>query len=72
MLPQVMSGTIIVAVVLNLRTLGQLLLDSIMTQDVYLAGSIILLISSMTVIGTFISDILLALLDPRIRFEDKR
>ena len=67
-----MSGTIIVAVVLNLRTLGQLLLDSIMTQDVYLAGSIILLISSMTVIGTFISDILRALLDPRIRFEDKR
>jgi len=71
MLPALVSGEIIVAIVLNLRTVGPVLFSSIMTQDMYLAGSIIMIISSLTVIGTFISDILLAIVDPRIRFGDK-
>lgn len=71
MLPALVSGEIIVAIVLNLRTVGPVLFSSIMTQDMYLAGSIIMIISGLTVVGTFISDILLAILDPRIRFGDK-
>ncbi len=69
MLPALIGGEIIVAIVLNLRTVGPVLLQAIMTQDMYLAGSIVMILSSLTVIGTFISDILLAWLDPRIRYE---
>lgn len=69
MLPMIISGETIVSIVLNLRTTGQLLLESILTQDMYLAGSIVLVMSTLTVIGTFISDLLLAWLDPRIRYE---
>lgn len=68
-LPTLVSGSIIVAVVLNLPTTGPLLLQSLMQQDMFLAGSFILLVSCLTVIGTLISDILLAWLDPRIRYE---
>lgn len=68
-LPTLVSGSIIVAVVLNLPTTGPLLLQSLMQQDMFLAGSFILLTSCLTVIGTLISDILLAWLDPRIRYE---
>lgn len=68
-LPALVSGEIIVAVVLNLPTTGPLLLQSLMQQDMFLAGSFILLTSCLTVIGTLISDILLAWLDPRIRYE---
>lgn len=68
-LPALVSGEIIVAVVLNLPTTGPLLLQSLMQQDMFLAGSFILLVSCLTVIGTLISDILLAWLDPRIRYE---
>lgn len=68
-LPELVSGVIIVAVVLNLPTVGPLLLRSLLSQDMYLAGAIILLISVMTVIGTLLSDILLAWLDPRIRLD---
>ncbi len=57
----------ITAIVLNLPTSGPMLLRSLLTQDMYLAGSFILLLSVLTVIGTLISDILLAWLDPRIR-----
>ena len=68
-LPGIVSGSIIVSVVLNLPTTGPLLLTALQSQDMYLAGAIILLLSVLTVIGTLISDLLLAWLDPRIRFE---
>lgn len=68
-LPMLFSGSIIVALVLNLPTVGPLLLTALMDQDMYLAGSILFILSVLTVIGTLISDILLAWVDPRIRFE---
>jgi peptide/nickel transport system permease protein len=68
-LPTLISGDTIVAVVLGLPTTGPLLLSSLLSQDMYLAGSFVLILSAFTVIGTFISDILLAVLDPRIRFD---
>src|SRR5690606_22640253 len=61
------SGEAIVAIVLNLQTTGPLLLDALRTQDMYLAGGFILLLSLLTVIGTLFSDLLLACVDPRIR-----
>jgi peptide/nickel transport system permease protein len=63
------SGATIVSVVLGLQTTGPLLLDALRAQDMFLAGSAILMLSLMAVFGTLISDILLAWLDPRIRFE---
>lgn len=66
-LPALVSGEVIVAQVMSLPTAGPLLLDALRTQDMYLAGSIILIVSVLTVIGTLISDILLAWLDPRVR-----
>ena len=68
-LPTLVSGEIIVAVVMNLPTTGPLLLRALLVQDMYLAGSLILIVSMLTVIGTLISDILLALVDPRIRYQ---
>lgn len=68
-LPAVVSGEIIVSVVMSLPTTGPLLLRALLSQDMYLAGSLILLISVLTVIGTIISDILLAIADPRIRLQ---
>jgi peptide/nickel transport system permease protein len=66
-LPGLVSGEVIVAQVLSLQTTGPLLLDSLKSQDMYLAGSVIFIVSVLTVIGTLISDILLAWLDPRVR-----
>jgi ABC-type dipeptide/oligopeptide/nickel transport system permease component len=57
------------AIVLNLPTTGPLLLRALISQDIYLAGSMILMLSVLTVIGTLISDLLLAWLDPRIRYQ---
>jgi peptide/nickel transport system permease protein len=68
-LPGLVSGSVIVSIVLNLPTTGPLLLSALQAQDMYLAGSFVLLLSSLTVIGTLISDILLAWLDPRIRLQ---
>ena len=68
-LPTLISGEAIVSVVLNLPTAGPLLLRALMSQDMYLAGSIIMLLSVLVVIGTVISDVLLAWLDPRIRYD---
>lgn len=68
-LPTLVSGAIIVSVVLSLPTTGPLLLKSLIAQDMYLAGTMILMLSVLTVIGTLISDILLAWLDPRIRYQ---
>jgi peptide/nickel transport system permease protein len=67
MLPRIISGSAITAVVLSLPTTGTLLLGALRTQDMYLAGSMILFVSTLTVIGTLISDVLLAVTDPRIR-----
>lgn len=69
MLPGLISGSAITAVVLSLPTTGPLLLESLMNQDMYLAGSFLLMLSALTVLGTLISDILLAVTDPRIRYE---
>ena len=68
MLPSVISGSAIVAVVLSLQTSGPMLLDALRSQDQYLAGSFLMFMAVLTVIGIFISDLMLALLDPRIRF----
>lgn len=68
-LPSVISGESVVAIVLNLPTTGPLLLNALLNQDMYLAASFILLLSTLTVIGTVFSDILLAVLDPRIRYQ---
>lgn len=66
-LPALVSGSTIVSVVLSLPTTGPLLLRALMNQDMYLAASFLMMLSVLTVIGTLISDILLAALDPRIR-----
>lgn len=68
LLPSLISGEIIVSVVLNLPTTGPVMLRALESQDMYLAGSFLLLLSVLTVVGTLISDILLARLDPRIRY----
>ncbi|UFN48690.1 ABC transporter permease [Roseomonas sp. OT10] len=69
LLPNLVSGSIIVAIVLNLPTAGPMLLQSLMSQDMYLAGAFVLLICALTLLGSLLSDILLALADPRIRLE---
>lgn len=68
-LPSLVSGEIIVAVVMNLPTTGPLLLRALLVQDMYLAGSLIFIVSLLTVLGTLISDLLLAWIDPRIRYQ---
>jgi peptide/nickel transport system permease protein len=72
LLPYVVSGSIIVSLVLSLPTVGPLLLRSLVAQDMFLAGTIILLLGVLTVVGTFLSDLLLMWIDPRIRMEGKR
>lgn len=67
LLPAVISGSAIVSVVLSLQTEGPMLLDALQSQDQYLAGSFLMFLALLTVAGTFISDLLLAALDPRIR-----
>jgi peptide/nickel transport system permease protein len=68
-LPLIFSGSVIVATVLNLPTIGPMLLRSLISQDMFLAGTIIMIYLFLAIIGTLISDILLAWLDPRIRME---
>lgn len=68
-LPGIVSGETITALVLCLPTTGPLLFNALMTQDMYLAGSTVMFLSFLTVVGTFISDILLVWVDPRIRYE---
>ena len=69
LLPEIISGATVTAIVLSLPTTGPLLLTALLQQDMYLAGSIIVVLSLLTVIGTLISDLLLVLVDPRIRME---
>lgn len=68
-LPQLFSGSLIVATVMNIPNIGPLLLRALQQQDMYLAGSILLIYCLLTIIGTLISDVLLAVADPRIRME---
>jgi peptide/nickel transport system permease protein len=68
LLPSLVSGAGITAIVLNLPTTGPVLVRALMQQDMYLAGSFIMILSTLTVIGTVLSDILLAAVDPRIRY----
>jgi peptide/nickel transport system permease protein len=68
-LPQLFSGSLIVATVMNLPNIGPMLLRALTQQDMYLAGSILMIYCLLTIFGTLISDILLALWDPRIRME---
>ena len=68
-LPELFSGSLIVATVMNLQNIGPLLLRSLTNQDMYLAGSILLIYCALAIVGTLISDLLLVLVDPRIRME---
>ncbi|WP_127145240.1 ABC transporter permease [Pelagibacterium montanilacus] len=68
LLPTLVSGEIITSIILSLPTAGPLLLQALLAQDYYLSGAFLLLLCMMTVVGTLISDILLVLLDPRIRY----
>lgn len=69
LLPHVISGAAIVSVVMSLPTTGPMLLDALRSQDMYLAGSFLMFMAFLTVIGVFVSDLALALLDPRIRLQ---
>ena len=68
MLPSIFSGATVTAMVLSLPSIGPLLLGAMMSQDMYLAGSLLLILATLTVIGTLISDILLVWIDPRIHY----
>lgn len=68
-LPTLVSGTVVVAIVLSLPLSGPLLLSALFAQDMYLAGSFILVMSLLTLVGTLLSDLLLAWLDPRVRYQ---
>ncbi len=68
-LPGLVAGEVIVSIVLNLPTSGPVLFNALMSQDMFVAAGFILVLSALTVLGTFISDVLLAFLDPRIRLE---
>jgi peptide/nickel transport system permease protein len=72
LLPHVISGAAIVSVVMSLPTTGPMLLDALRSQDMYLAGSFLMFMAFLTVIGVFISDLALAMLDPRIRLQAGR
>src|SRR6266478_9916421 len=72
LLPHVISGAAIVSVVMSLPTTGPMLLEALRSQDMYLAGSFLMFMSFLTVIGVFISDLALAVLDPRIRLQAGR
>lgn len=68
-LPGLLSGSAIIAIVLNLPTAGYLLFQALTTQDMYLAGTLMLMLSALLLVGNLISDIALALVDPRIRYD---
>jgi peptide/nickel transport system permease protein len=66
-LPGIVSGATVTAIVMNIPTLGALLYEALLAQDTYVAAACIMLLSFMTVVGMFVSDVLLAVVDPRIR-----
>jgi peptide/nickel transport system permease protein len=69
MLPATVGGEIVVSKVLNLPTTGPVLLEAILSQDMYLTGALVMMLSALTIVGTLVSDVLLAIADPRIRYE---
>lgn len=69
LLPAIVSGATLTSIVLSLPTIGPLLLRALTAQDMYLAGSMVMLLSALAMVGTLISDLLLVTIDPRIRFE---
>ncbi len=71
LLPSVVSGSVIVSAVMSLQTTGPMLLRALQSQDMYLAGSFLMFLAVLTVVGMFLSDILLAVLDPRIRLQGR-
>jgi len=68
-LPAIISGAEVVAIVMSLETTGPLLINALQSQDMYLAGSFLMFLATLTVIGVLVSDIALAMLDPRIRLQ---
>ncbi len=72
LLPHVISGAAMVSVVMSLPTTGPMLLEALRSQDMYLAGSFLMFMAFLTVIGVFVSDLALAVLDPRIRLQAGR
>jgi len=66
--PAIISGSVIISIVLSLPTSGPLLYRALRTQDMYLAGSFLMLLSLMLIIGNFVADLLLAWVDPRITY----
>lgn len=70
LLPNLFSAAVITSIVLNLPAVGPIFLRALQDQDMYLAGSIVMILAMMTVVGTLVSDILLALADPRIRYNE--
>jgi peptide/nickel transport system permease protein len=70
-LPRIVSGETIVSIVLALPTTGPLVFNALISQDMFMAGSIVMLLGILTLVGTLLSDILLVIVDPRIRFERK-
>jgi peptide/nickel transport system permease protein len=71
LLPALISGSVIVSVVLSLPTLGPVLLTALLSQDIHLAATILLMLGALTVVGTLISDLVLVLVDPRIKFGER-
>jgi peptide/nickel transport system permease protein len=67
--PAIVAGETLTGIVLNLPTVGPMLLNALLQQDMYLAGTLIMFLTFMTIVGMFVSEILLAWLDPRIRYE---
>lgn len=72
LLPQIVSGSVIVSAVMSLPTTGPMLLSSLRSQDMYLAGSFLMFLAVLTVVGMLVSDLLLAAIDPRVRLERGR
>jgi peptide/nickel transport system permease protein len=70
LLPALISGSIIVSVILALPLIGPLLLRALLAEDLFMAAGIVLVLGALTIIGTFVSDILLVFVDPRIRMEN--
>ncbi|MCU9837756.1 ABC transporter permease [Ruegeria sp. WL0004] len=71
LLPSMVSGSVLVSVVMGLQTIGPTLLTALKTQDMFLSGFVLMFVALLTLIGTMISDILLVMLDPRIRYEGR-
>lgn len=71
LLPALISSSIIVSVILSLPIIGPLLLRALLAEDLFMASSILLVLGALTVVGTFLSDLLLVFIDPRIRMENR-